>query len=782
VLALAAILLCAGAALPTGAQATNAARKNVRCKAQIVGGLTNLAAKQMRVRANCALQQASGSINVDADCMANPPDLGGTGTGSPTVDKQLLNVAGKALALAIRVGKRCDSPERNPETIGLHTLCPDPEQATDDWIQAVLCGYDLVRVAADNMAALSYRQNVGTFPMGQQELACRSALADRLRNSLRGRMRQRAACFRRSELGQPNLNCMATNAWPGLQLPTGFRSADRALPTHLSGLRNTIRQFCAFDLAGAMFTANPRINDPTFGAINGDAFTGEDLFHELADALIIESTRVMTTIYPGQSFCGDGVVDADNGEMCDTGIDGLTSCDGCDRDCTLSTCQNGAACGSVGESCDDGNTRSSDGCNASCELEFCGDGIIQFGLGETCDDSNMVDCDGCDSNCTPSNLCSNGIACASAGEECDLGLGICLRGFNELQPCIFDEDCHGSCESGPNTGKMCSTNTDCGETGENVCQQSFGCGGFCSGGSNNNGLCFDDSDCPGVCVAIHGNGIPCEANRDCPPGLTCNKQKTCVLPTFNDMCLTDTDCGLGGICTSSNGCIAGNSNSRGDTCRADCKLPACGDGAVDPNTDTNGLGGEECDDGNLVDGDGCDSNCTVTRCGNGVRTIEEECDLGPGTCVGGFDDGVGCLEQEDCRGFCFELNDIPCTIENAAIVCGGFSCITSFGCVGGNADGTVCRTNCTIPRCGDGILDPGEQCDDGPGVCIGGVDGGAQCTLPADCRGICSAGTLTGGPCLTSPDCGTGGICSLASCVGGNSDTVPGACPTDCNP
>jgi len=38
----------------------------------------------------------------------------------------------------------------------------------------------------------------------------------------------------------------------------------------------------------------------------------------------------------------------------------------------------------------------------------------------------------------------------------------------------------------------------------------------------------------------------------------------------------------------------------------------CGDGVLDP--------GEQCDDGNAVDGDGCDSNCTPTGCGNGIRT------------------------------------------------------------------------------------------------------------------------------------------------------------------
>jgi cysteine-rich repeat protein len=47
---------------------------------------------------------------------------------------------------------------------------------------------------------------------------------------------------------------------------------------------------------------------------------------------------------------------------------------------------------------------------------------------------------------------------------------------------------------------------------------------------------------------------------------------------------------------------------------------ACGDGVLDP--------GEECDDGNLVDGDGCDSNCTRPHCGNGIKDAGEDCDDG----------------------------------------------------------------------------------------------------------------------------------------------------------
>ncbi|MCD6498893.1 MAG: hypothetical protein J7M25_11420 [Deltaproteobacteria bacterium] len=38
------------------------------------------------------------------------------------------------------------------------------------------------------------------------------------------------------------------------------------------------------------------------------------------------------------------------------------------------------------------------------------------------------------------------------------------------------------------------------------------------------------------------------------------------------------------------------------SCRADCTLPRCGDGILDP--------GEVCDDGNQAGGDGCSADCT----------------------------------------------------------------------------------------------------------------------------------------------------------------------------
>jgi cysteine-rich repeat protein len=56
----------------------------------------------------------------------------------------------------------------------------------------------------------------------------------------------------------------------------------------------------------------------------------------------------------------------------------------------------------------------------------------------------------------------------------------------------------------------------------------------------------------------------------------------------------------------------------GDTCEADCTSAVCGNGVKDEN--------EGCEDGNRVNGDGCDSNCKKEECGNGLKQAGEDCD------------------------------------------------------------------------------------------------------------------------------------------------------------
>jgi choice-of-anchor A domain-containing protein len=100
--------------------------------------------------------------------------------------------------------------------------------------------------------------------------------------------------------------------------------------------------------------------------------------------------------------------------------------------------------------------------------------------------------------------------------------------------------------------------------------------------------------------------------------------------------------------------IAGSGQPHHVPFAGDLPCVFCGDGAV--------TAGEQCDDGNLVDGDGCSASCETEACGDGVVQPGEQCD------DGALVDGDGCSST--------------CTVEN-------------FG------------------TCGDGTVDPGEPCDDG---------------------------------------------------------------------
>jgi fibro-slime domain-containing protein len=113
--------------------------------------------------------------------------------------------------------------------------------------------------------------------------------------------------------------------------------------------------------------------------------------------------------------CGNGTLDA--GEMCDDG--NLTNGDGCGATCIIEegwACPPGQACHKTTcgdsvvegwEQCDDGNAVPFDGCTAKCKKEldcktgecsaFCGDGIVSGT--EECDDGNSLDGDGCSKDC-----------------------------------------------------------------------------------------------------------------------------------------------------------------------------------------------------------------------------------------------------------------------------------------------------------------------------------------------------------------------------------------------
>ncbi|MFH2010992.1 MAG: hypothetical protein ABI333_30615 [bacterium] len=185
-----------------------------------------------------------------------------------------------------------------------------------------------------------------------------------------------------------------------------------------------------------------------------------------------------------------------------------------------------------------------------------------------------------------------------------------------------------------------------------------------------------------------------------------------------------------------------NSDTAPDACRSDCTLARCGDAVADTGEGCDGadLAQQTCSDispfnhGTLS----CASGCTLDtsqcyQCGNSTIEPGEDCEggnLAGGTCssVAGLSDGTLA-----CTGACAYDTAGCWECGNGAIeaseVCdqGAGNCNDSAAC--------TCATNCTLPGCGNGAVEPylGEQCDEGAGNCNGGgCTCSTTCTAPGD--------------------------------------------------
>ena len=210
-----------------------------------------------------------------------------------------------------------------------------------------------------------------------------------------------------------------------------------------------------------------------------------------------------------------------------------------------------------------------------------------------------------------------------------------------------------------------------------------------------------------ACVLSAASFVSADAGS-CPPGFT-SVGTECVLPSVSCpsgssfefesvMCVTF--CGDGEL-DEGEECDDGNTMD-GDGCSSTCNYeepdPYCGDGAVNQAF-------EECDDGNTMDGDGCSATCKqegqAPYCGDGVvNQASEECD------DGNTMNGDGC--------------SATCKQEGQAPYCGdGVVNQASEECDDGNTmDGDGCSSTCASegadPYCGDGKINQAfEECDDG---------------------------------------------------------------------
>jgi len=478
--------------------------------------------------------------------------------------------------------------------------------------------------------------------------------------------------------------------------------------------------------------------------------------------------------------CGDGLVTGS--EPCDPGPSGSMMCN---SDCTLSSCGDGKTNAVAGETCDDGVSNSASGaCDLSCHKTYCGDNILETpngdGQTEQCDPGNSGPTMSCNSDCTLSS-CGDVKVNPAAGETCDNGVGNSTTGT-----------CDPSCKK-----------TFC---GDGIIET--------PNGNSQNEQCEPtlDPTCTSSCTIGVGLGTAAYVSVVSSPVITSSGATRLPPPAT---------CGNGRIDTNlGEQCDDGRYNGLTPHCDRWCRTQYCGDGVVEK------ASGEECEPVRAADGSlnvaMCGKTCTVPSCySNGTcfggcrwqflpacAVISPNTGLLPYTPVSNvlpspqsssqstipfefaqssssafsdvstllsgsqqFTDGVVSSESSATSS----VSDSSSSVTAAQIgmnpspVCGDGIVEPDEECDLGTAENTLghgCTPTCKKSSCGNGMLEPGEECDDGP----------RNSNTKSD-----SCSTL----CLL-PRCGDGIVDPSFGevCDNGlkNSDTLPDACRMNCVP
>jgi cysteine-rich repeat protein len=203
----------------------------------------------------------------------------------------------------------------------------------------------------------------------------------------------------------------------------------------------------------------------------------------------------------------------------------------------------------------------------------------------------------------------------------------------------------------------------------------------------------------------------------CPSRKVCNGRGACVFPDQLSSCAGRAD---GMACS-----YIGDSEIAGTCVMNECIELRCGNGLLTPN--------EVCDDGNTDNGDGCSADCRSDEmCGNGIVDVEvgEQCDDG------------NAVDDDGCRGTA--AGTAACTIP----ICGDAIIDPDEQCDDGAANSSTapntCRPmTCALPACGDNVRDDlvGEVCDDGD--TLNGVPGQLEgCSATCDSDETCGNGVV----------------------------------------
>ena len=405
----------------------------------------------------------------------------------------------------------------------------------------------------------------------------------------------------------------------------------------------------------------------------------------------------------------------------------------------------GAECDSD-DDCDDCNVHTIDTCNldtCSCEHEtqpYCGDGNIDPGEeceeDSDCDDQNEYTIDTCvdcvcyyeqmpycgDGNLDPGEECEDDSDCPCPDDKC---VGFDYYDYPDYGICL--EDC------------TCDVTEYCIVT---PCKPS---------------ISYNDPRCTG-----------CEKDSDCDDGNSCTIDecidKDCIHTkaddgtpcddgnpyTFNDFCIN-------GLCFGQPGCIDSDGDGYGGPLYLTCDYPEQDCDDSDPSINPGAT--ELC---NNIDDD-CDGSIDEDfsdlgePCSVGIGICEESgvkvcsidglstiCNATPGSpideiCDNGLDDDCDGLTDGDDPG-CYAPPEPYCGDGN---IDPGEECEEDSDCDDQDEYTIDTCVDCVcyyeqMPYCGDGNLDPGEECDDGNNVDGDGCN--SDCTLPYCGNGILDPG------------------------------------------